>query len=84
MNRFAPLFLVLACAAGPASALQQESAGWPEFSMLDTDGDAVVSRTEAKASATVIAQFERIDANRDGGLDEQEYQDAKGSEASEQ
>lgn len=84
MNRIAPWLLVMSCVAGPASALQDEGTGWPDFSMLDTDGDAIVSRTEAKASHTVIAQFDQIDTNRDGSLDEQEYQDAKGSQASEQ
>ncbi len=84
MNRITPVLLVLSCAAGPVAALPTEDAGWPEFSMLDTDGDALISRTEAKASDTVIVGFDRIDTNRDGTLDEQEYQEAKGGQASDQ
>ena len=79
MNSITPWLLGMSFAAAPAVALQTDGTGWPDFSMLDTDGDGVISRTEAKASDVVSPGFDRIDTNRDGVLDEEEYQDAKGA-----
>jgi len=43
-----------------------------DFAALDVDGDGFISRAEAKAHATLDAEFNAIDSNRDGRLSREE------------
>jgi Ca2+-binding EF-hand superfamily protein len=43
------------------------------FQELDTNGDGVISRDEAKKAPAVKAKFDQVDANRDGQLDMAEF-----------
>jgi EF hand len=43
------------------------------FGYLDTDKDARITPSEAKADWAVAQGFERADANRDGALDKDEF-----------
>lgn len=45
----------------------------PTFTQLDADDDGFVTRREAQAHSAVSAEFDSIDHNRDGRLDEAEY-----------
>lgn len=47
--------------------------GNPAFNEYDTDGDTVISRTEARASPRLEKHFARIDTNSSGGIDPREY-----------
>ncbi|WP_372015675.1 EF-hand domain-containing protein [Pseudoxanthomonas sp. 10H] len=40
-----------------------------DFSVLDADGDGLVSRREAAVDRSLLSEFGNVDANRDGGLD---------------
>lgn len=40
-----------------------------DFEALDTDGDGFISRAEAKAHATLDAEFNALDSSRSGRLD---------------
>ncbi|MGH8503406.1 MAG: EF-hand domain-containing protein, partial [Gammaproteobacteria bacterium] len=42
-------------------------------SRFDTDGDGVISKQEAEENAQLSASFNRIDTNRSGGIDGNEY-----------
>jgi Ca2+-binding EF-hand superfamily protein len=43
------------------------------YSGFDQDGDGVISEQEAQASPTLEENFDRIDTNRSGGIDDNEY-----------
>lgn len=47
--------------------------GAPPFDALDADGDGRITRAEAEADPRVSEQFDDIDTNLDGTLDEAEY-----------
>ncbi len=56
-------------AATPADAPLQRQTG---MTVLDADGDGTVDRREAASDASLRAEFDRVDANRDGRLDRDE------------
>lgn len=56
----------------PATPHQEEALQQELVDRLDRNGDGVVSRQEADAEASVAADWNRLDKNRDGRLDEQE------------
>ncbi|CDO36880.1 EF-hand domain-containing protein [Novosphingobium sp. KN65.2] len=67
MTRFAKVSLAISAATlaiGGVAYAQMPHGN----SMMDTDGDGVVTRAEAQASAA--AMFARMDVNKDGKLDE--------------
>lgn len=43
------------------------------FPVLDTNTDAVISRSEADAHQQFAQAFERLDRDRSGGIDPQEF-----------
>ncbi len=46
------------------------------FSSLDTNGDGVISRSEAQAQPDVARAFDRIDTNRDANVNRKEWRAA--------
>lgn len=46
------------------------------YSGFDEDGDGVISQREAQGSPNLAANFDRIDTNDSGGIDDREYQAA--------
>ncbi len=46
------------------------------YSELDGDGDGVISQQEAQSLPVLADNFERIDTNNSGGIDENEYEAA--------
>ncbi len=46
------------------------------YSGFDEDGDGVISQQEAQASPGLAENFDRIDTNSSGGIDDKEYQAA--------
>ena len=55
--------------SGGSSAAQKD-----KFSKLDMDGDGFVGRSEAAADEDAKSRFEKLDANKDQKLSQQEYQ----------
>jgi len=47
--------------------------GAPPFDALDADGDGRITRAEADVEPRVSEEFDAIDTNLDGTLDEAEY-----------
>lgn len=43
------------------------------YSGFDTDGDGVISPREGEASPALARNFDRIDTNQSGGIDDNEY-----------
>lgn len=43
------------------------------YSGFDSDGDGVISRQEGRASPALARNFDRIDTNQSGGIDDREY-----------
>jgi Ca2+-binding EF-hand superfamily protein len=39
---------------------------------MDSNGNGSISRSEAKSNATLTAEFDAVDNNHDGKLDQQE------------
>jgi EF hand len=78
--------LALMLAAGAAFAQQSPPAttGAPamDYSKLDTNGDGVISKDEAKGDPTLSSQFATLDADKDGKLSSSELAKAgtKGKE----
>lgn len=50
---------------------------WPEFTTLDANGDGYVSKDEAKANAQLQANWDTLDADKNGSLSSSEYAKAK-------
>ena len=64
----AALFLM----GAPAQAETWDQKIDRHFSLLDTDGDGVISKTEAAAHPPLARHFRAMDKNRDGGLSKYE------------
>jgi EF hand len=83
--KFAAAAAMLCCAAANAGDQQRAAAPGkgtgsgilPEFSTLDTNGDGVISREEARTQAGLAAIFVDVDSNHNGQLDSQEYAEAR-------
>lgn len=58
-------------------ALAQQAAA-PPFDQVDTNGDGMISRTEAQQVEGL--DFAQADTNQDGSLDRQEYEAATQSQ----
>lgn len=43
------------------------------YSEFDTDADGVISRQESRANPALAQNFERVDTNQSGGIDDREY-----------
>lgn len=63
----------------PADSTMATEGQWPEFTTLDANGDGYVSKDEAKANAQLTAQWDALDADKNGALSSAEYQKAKDS-----
>ena len=72
MNR-KTVITALSILAGSAFGVAQ-AANIPSFDELDADGDGYLTQQEASASEEVVSQFGSVDANRDGQLDQSEYE----------
>lgn len=59
-------------AAGATHAETREEKFDRHFSLLDTDGDNVISRQEAAAHPPLAPHFRAMDKNRDGGISKHE------------
>ena len=46
---------------------------WPEFATLDTNGDGVISKDEARAQGLVASRFGELDGDKNGTLSSDEY-----------
>jgi Ca2+-binding EF-hand superfamily protein len=57
-----------------ASVVAQASSS---FSMLDADGDGVISLSESKALPKLMSQFKDLDTNGDGALSVEEFAEFK-------
>jgi hypothetical protein len=50
----------------------------PSFTTLDANHDGSVSKTEAQGSSAVIAQWSKLDVDKNGSLSSAEYSAAAG------
>lgn len=65
--------LVLAASpADPPAGAAPATAG-KRFAKLDSNGDGVISRTEAQAAPKLAAKFDAVDSNKDGVLTREEF-----------
>jgi Ca2+-binding EF-hand superfamily protein len=60
------------CFAAAGSFAQAEQGKRSEMRKLDTNGDKLISRDEAKANPMLSKNFDAIDANKDGQLSRDE------------
>lgn len=78
--------VLIAASLLPVAALAQTPAEPPApgaqpsmaeiFRSLDTDQNGSISATEAQASPVVSGSFDKADADKDGGITEQEFSQA--------
>lgn len=83
MSRKVPLVLALAALGFAGSAFAQPAgapagpdraqAASPTFSSYDADRDQRITREEASTNPALIAQFPKLDRNRDNALDTAEF-----------
>jgi Ca2+-binding EF-hand superfamily protein len=73
MKRAVPIVAALVLISGCAQmeAIDNPFAG--AQNRFDEDGDGVISKQEAQANDQLAASFSRIDTNRSGGIDPNEY-----------
>lgn len=62
--------------SGCQSLRQMENPMATAYSGFDADGDGVISRQEGQASPALSENFNRIDTNQSGGIDDKEYKAA--------
>ena len=68
------LLFTMMFASAAANAGDAPGPGQPARPTLDSNGDGVVTRDEAKAYPRLTADFDTADANKDGQLDAAELQ----------
>jgi Ca2+-binding EF-hand superfamily protein len=76
MKTFAFLTAALLFLSGCQTLRDVENPLATAYSGFDADGDGVISQQEAQASPNLAENFDRIDTNRSGGIDDKEYQAA--------
>lgn len=67
MGKQSALALILAVFAGASMA------ALPTFAEVDTNGDGKISMKEASSWESLVAGFDKADADRDGMLSKAEY-----------
>lgn len=72
IQRLWPIAAVLLFASMPAQAETWDQKVNRHFSLLDTDGDGIISKAEAGAHPPLARHFRAMDKNRDGGLSKYE------------
>lgn len=73
MKRSIPVIAALAFMSGCQTLQDLENPLTTAYSGFDEDGDGVISKQEAQESAGLAENFNRIDTNRSGGIDGNEY-----------
>lgn len=76
MKTFAFLAAALMFLSGCQTLRDIENPMANAYSGFDEDGDGVISQREAQGSPNLAENFERIDTNKSGGIDDAEYQAA--------
>lgn len=76
MKTFALLTAALLFLSGCQTLRDFENPLATAYSEFDDDGDGVISQQEAQASPNLAENFDRIDTNKSGGIDDSEYQAA--------
>ena len=76
MKTFAFLTVALLVLGGCETLRDIENPLANAYSGFDEDGDGVISQQEAQASPNLAENFDRIDTNDSGGIDDKEYQAA--------
>lgn len=61
----------------PASSSPSADTSSMDYSKLDTNGDGVISKDEAKGDANLSSQFSTLDTDKDGKLSSSELAKAK-------
>ena len=59
----------------PSSSKQTASSA--DYTKLDTNGDGVISKSEAAADPTLAAKFDKLDADKNGSLSTTELSSMK-------
>src|SRR5680860_20013 len=73
MKRAIPIVAALVFVSGCAQMKSIDNPFAGAQNRFDEDGDGVISKQEAQANDQLAASFNRIDTNRSGGLDPNEY-----------
>lgn len=73
MKGFIPIIAAASLLAGCQTLRNIENPLATAYSEFDTDQDGVISRQEAQALPALAKNFHRIDTNRSGGIDGNEY-----------
>ncbi len=76
MKTFAFLATAVLLLSGCQTLRDIENPLTTAYSDFDADGDGVISQQEAQATPNLAENFERIDTNKSGGIDDKEYKAA--------